>query len=593
MCYNRRRVATTPRHRPGRRRSLVSWPLYRLLLAVSAIFPIAAALAVREPALPAPPQPPLTVNGVSVANAAGAFQSVERATRRPCCSPGSPAELAAAGWVASRVRRFDPHPEIDQFASQLPWRPNPVAMINVIAYAPGTQPGVIAVIAHRDGSGADNAAGTAMLVQLAKVLAPLPLQRGIVLVSTDGGTSGGQGVERFARSWPLANHIVAAIVLDSIGSPAGVRMSLLLRSQSPRGTSPTLVAAAREELTQATGRPPMLPGALDQLSGYAVPYASGEQGPLLTHGIPAITIAGGPLGGRPETLSGLSVPELSGVGGAVANMVAALDSTPSIEPAGPPMLFLGGEVVRGWLVQIALTALLAPALACVLDLVAGLRRRRLPLAAGARAFAWRASTWLVGLLVLWLLTLAPGRLLSPISSVPLAGRTAVTTDGLLLAAGLTLLYWRFVVRPRLVPAGPVSGGERTAGLATGLAGMMFAALLLAAANPFALILVLPATHAWLWLGAAARGGRRMMALVWLIGLAGPALAVFELWSTQGLGEQTPRALVAMVASGYMSPAVSVCLALFAAAGCQLGSLVLGRYSPAHVWLVPAGRPPAH
>jgi hypothetical protein len=552
---------------------------------VSVIFPIAAALAVREPAIPASPQPPLTLNGVSLANAAGAFQSAERATRRQCCTPGSPAELAAAGWVASQMRRFDPHPELDQFASQLPWRPNPVAMTNVIAYAPGTQPGVIAVIAHRDGFGADNAAGTAML---AKVLAPLPLQRGIVLVSTDGGTSGGQGVERFARSWPLADHIVAAVVLDSVAAPEGVRMTLLLRSQSPRGTSPTLVAAAREELTQATGQPPKLPGALDQLSGYAVPYASGEQGPLLAHGIPAITIAGGPLAGRPETLSGLNVTELSGVGGAVANMVAALDSTPSIEPAGPPMLFLGGEVVRGWLVQIALTALLAPVLACVLDLVAGLRRRRLPLAAGARAFAWRASTWLVGLLVLWLLTLAPGRLLSPISGPPLAGRTAVSTDGLLLAAGLTLLYWRFVARPRLAPAGPVSGAERTAGLATGLAGMMFSALLLAAANPFALILVLPAAHAWLWLGAAARGGRRMMALVWLIGLAGPALAVFELWSTQGLGEQTPRALVAMVASGYISPAVSVCLALFAAAGCQLGSLVLGRYSPAHVWLVPAG-----
>jgi hypothetical protein len=45
----------------------------------------------------------------------------------------------------------------------------------------------------------------------------------------------------------------------------------------------------------------------------------------------------------------------------------------------------------------------------------------------------------------------------------------------------------------------------------------------------------------------------------------------------------------MVASGYMSQAVSVCLALFCAAGCQLASLVLGRYTPAHPWTVASGR----
>jgi hypothetical protein len=37
----------------------------------------------------------------------------------------------------------------------------------------------------------------------------------------------------------------------------------------------------------------------------------------------------------------------------------------------------------------------------------------------------------------------------------------------------------------------------------------------------------------------------------------------------------------MVASGYLSPAISVCLALAAAAAAQLGALLAGRYSPAH------------
>jgi Peptidase family M28 len=588
-AINAAAVATTPRHRPGRRRPLVSWPLYRLLLVVSLVFPVTAALAVREPAIPAPPEQVLTMSGTAVANAAGAFESVEQASGRACCGPGSPGELVGARWVASKLHRFDAHPLLDQFGADLAWTPSPVAMTNVIAYAAGRQPGVIAVIVHRDGSGADIASGTAMLVELGRLLAPLPLQRGIVLVSTDGGTSGGQGVARFASTWPLAKQIVAAIVLQSVGAPAGTRLSLLLRSQSPRGTSPTLVAAARQQIVQSTGIDPSLPGAYDQLSGYAIPYAPGEQGPLLAHGVPALGIAGGPLAGRPEQFSQLDVSELSGVGTAVANMVAELDVAPSIEPAGPPTLFLGGRVVRGWLVQVALTALLAPVLACVLDLVAGLRRRRLPLAPGVRALAWRTSAWLVALLVLWLLTLAPGRLVSPVESVPLPGRTGVTNVGLLLTVGLALVYWRFVTRPRLARIRPVSGGERTAGLATGLAGMVFASLLLAAVNPFALILVLPAAHAWLWLALAARAGRRAMGAVWLLGLLGPAMAVMELWSGQGLGSQAPRALVAMVGSGYLSPAVSVCLALFAAAGCQLASLVLGRYSPAHAWTMPPGR----
>jgi hypothetical protein len=585
-------VATSPRHRRGQGRSLISWPLYRLLLALSLVFPVTAALAVREPDIPAPPEQPLEMSGQAVASRAAAFTAAEHAVGGTCCAAGSAGELGSAAWLAGQLRPLDPHrPRVVQFAADLPWRRTPVAMSNVIAYAPGPEPGVVAVIAHRDGAGADTAAGTGMLIELARLLGPLPRQRGIVLVSTDGGLTGGQGADEFARTWPLADRIVGAIVLTSVAAPSGTRMSLLLRSQAPRGTSPTLVSAARQELVQTTGLDPGLPGGLDQVTGYAVPYARDEQGPLLARGVPALGISGGRTGGRPVRFSELSGHELSAVGSAVANIVLELDTAPAIESGGAPDIFLGGRILRGWLVQVALMALLAPVLACVLDLVARLRRRRLALAPGMMAFVWRASAWLVALLVLWILTLAPGRLISPTESVPLPGLTGVTTAGLALTAALALLYWRFVTRPRLAPLGPVSGGERAAGLATGLLGMTLATLLLAATNPFALLVVLPAAHAWLWLAPAARAGRRAMALVWLVGLVGPALVVAELWVGQGLGSQALRALVAMTASGYLSPAVSVCLALFAAAGCQLAALVLGRYAPAHAWTAGGPAPP--
>ena len=73
-------------------------------------------------------------------------------------------------------------------------------------------------------------------------------------------------------------------------------------------------------------------------------------------------------------------------------------------------------------------------------------------------------------------------------------------------------------------------------------------------------------------------------------LIGPALLIAELWWRQGLGTQTPRVLIAMTASGYLTPAVSGCLAVCAAAACQLGALVPARYAPAHPW-TPTTRPP--
>ena len=558
----------------------MSWPLYRLLLIVSLIPLALAALALRN--VPVPPEPvqPIAVSGSSVV--AQSRQFIASRGNHNCCAPGTPGELAAARWMARKLRPFDPTPETVQFAANLAWQANPVAMENVIAYKPGAQPGVIVVIAHRDGRSAETAAGSAILVELARQLDQLPLQRGVALVSTDGGTTGGQGAADFASHWPEAGQIATAIVIASVGSAADGRIQLLLRPAVPRGTSPTAVATVREQLQRTTQANPAMPGAYDQLSGYAVPYAAYEQGELLHGGVPALTVSdGGPLDGPPYSAAGLDSARLGRIGSAVATAVMQLDVAPTIEPGGDPVLFLGGRVTRGWLVQLALGALLLPVLACILHLIAGLRRRKVPLAPGMRALAWRTSAWLVALVTLWVLTVMPGRLMPRVADVPLPGRTGVTSLGLVITLAVPLLWWRFVSRPRLVRVAPVSGTDRTGGLASGLAGAMFATLLLTAVNPFTLVLVLPAVHAWLWLAHAARISRRTMLAVWAVGLIGPLALVIELWHGQGVGSQTPRSLVAMTASGYLTPAIPICLALFTAAAMQLLSLVTGRYSPPH------------
>jgi len=43
------------------------------------------------------------------------------------------AELAAADWVAANLKPFDPNPRRIQFATNLPWQPQPVPMIDVFA----------------------------------------------------------------------------------------------------------------------------------------------------------------------------------------------------------------------------------------------------------------------------------------------------------------------------------------------------------------------------------------------------------------------------------------------------------------------------
>jgi hypothetical protein len=559
----------------------VSWPLHALLLGVSLLVPLIALLTLYQPAAPLPPSPSLQFSGAAAANLTGRLATAERDSKGSCCAAGSAGELAAADWVSANMQPFDPSPRRLVFATNLPWQSQPVPMANVIAYRPGRSRQIVAVVVHRDGGTPADLAGTGILVELSKVLTSLPRERGLALVSTDGGTTGGQGATALAEHWPPASRIVAAVVIDAAAARTGTPLRIITRPGTPRGVSPTLYAAARQAVSTWYGGAARIPGPYDQLSGYGVPYARNEQGTLLAHGISALTLTAGRNHTIQGPISALDAGQLGRVGTTVANLVAELAAAPTIERDGSPVLLLSGKVMRGWLAEASMAILLAPFIACVLDMVARLRRRRVAIAPGVVAFVWRAGAWLVTLAAMWLLAAAPGRLLPGIAVAPLPGKTGVTTAGILIAAGAGLVFWRFVSRPRLVRLDATTGEERTAGLAGGLLGLALAGLLLTAVNPFALIVVLPAAHIWLYLPAAARAGRRWLLVVYLAGLIGPAALVFELWTAQGLGSSTLRALVAMTASGYLAPAVSVCFALSAAAAAQLGALVAGRYANPH------------
>jgi hypothetical protein len=408
----------------------------------------------------------------------------------------------------------------------------------------------------------------------------MPRDRGLVLVSTDGGLTGGQGAVAFGSTWALRSRIVAAVVLDRVAAPGGTMLRIVVRPDTVRGTSPTLYSTVRDGVGTFYGSPAGEPGFYDQLSGYGVPYTTREQGPLISRDIPALTLTAGDAGNG-VGLRDLDAAQVGRVGAATANIVAELNSAVTVERGGEPAVFLSGKVLRGLFAQVTMAMLLVPFVVCVLDAVARLRRRRVPLGPGIRAVGWRFTAWFTVLVALWIEALAPGDLMPKFDTAPLPGETGATTAGILLAAGAGLLVWRFVTRPRLLRDATVTGSDRTGGLTGGLVGMLFAGILLTAVNPFTLVVLLPAAHLWLWIPAASRLGRRGMLACYAAGFVGLAALLWELAGPQGLGSDAPRALIAMIASGYLSPVVSACLCLAAAAAAQIGSLVLGRYGPPH------------
>ena len=543
---------------------------------------LVAALTVREPALPPPPAQPLApFDGNAAATTAASMLSLPK--QQHGRGPGRGGDLAAAAWIRGQLERAGYHVSTQTFAADLPEHAN-VPMENVIGYLPGRRPDVIAVFAHHDGLGTgvdNNGAAVGVMLELAKELQPLARERGLLFVSTDGGTSGGQGATYFAEHSPFAKRISAAVSLDSLGARPGSPLSIIIRSDTVRGTSPTLYRTARAVAGRVTGTPPVTPGLLDQLSGLAVPYALAEQGPLIARGIPALTLSAGPPPDTTALVTTLSPAQLGSAGNTMLNLVEQLDNAPSIEPGGRPDLFLGSRTMQGWLAEMALVALFAPALVTALDMAARVRRRRVPLEPAARALGWRMAAWITFLVALWLLPVLPGNLASGLDIAPRPYAIGITWTGIGLAALAGLLVWRFAGRPRIAPVRPISGIDRTGGLVVGILGLDFASTLLVAINPFALILVLPAAHLWLLLPSAARFGRRFMLVVYALGFSGPALLLLEYATRFHLGLSTPRAMLAMTASGYLSPVVAACLTLVTASALQVGAVIIGRYSPAH------------
>ncbi len=576
------------RRRP-RRGSLerpVSGRLYRGTWLLVGIPLLAAAFSVHKAeSLPAP-QPALPPSFDRL----GALELATQLARfYPDRMPGTAGAAGAADFVRQQLAPYGLRVERDRFRANLPGH-GEATLENQLVTVTGRSPDEIVVMAHRDDDGTgpganNNASGVATLIQLARSYGapvgtrPVSPLHTLVFVATDGGAFGALGAKRFAEQH--RGRVVAAIDLTALAGRGPPR--LVLAGTVPRLASPGLVETAALRVLEQAGRRPAHPGALGQLIDLAFPFTLYEQGPLLAHGLPALTLTSGgerPLAAFADQPSRLNAVRLGQLGRASQQLLRWFDSGAELAPGTASYVYFGPRVLPGWAIELVLIAALAPFLLAAVDLFARCRRRHIPLAPALRSYRSRLGFWLwvavlfelFGLLGFW--PKAP--------SVPLPLDAGPATDwpvvALVALAVLSGLGW-LVSRERLTPRRPVSATEELAGTTAALLALAVSALLVVATNPFALIFLLPSLHAWLWLPHFRSRPIGPRAALLAAGFLGPALLVGSLALRYEVGLDAPWYLGELTATGYVKlPAVVIAVGWLASAG-QMAALAAGRYAP--------------
>ncbi len=568
------------RPRPGSLERPVNGRLYRgawLLVALPALL---LAFSVSQPSSLSLQATPTAFDGNAAASLARTLASLY-----PNRVSGTSGAAGAATSIARALKPYGFVVRRDTFTAVV--RGRPTTLVNLIAAKTGQSPREIVVMAHYDDSGTgsgldDNASGVGALIELARSYAPsrtaqlASLPYTIAFVATDGADQGALGAAHFAADPSTRRNVVAVINLDSIGRNGGPRLEL--GGDTPRSPNPVLVETMREALSQTPGRLPTAPGALDQLLSLALPFSPYEQAPLVSAGIPAVTVTTA-LARPPDRSRSrrLSVSSLTHVGLATQATIDALEAGVPLTQSPSSYVFLGKRSIRGWAIEFLLIFMLLPFIVAAVDLFARCRRRRVAVAPAFRSFRSRFAYWALGGLA-FLFFAAAGFLGTP------NGRPAPLTDvrwpigALLVLALLGLAAW-LVARDRLVPRRPVDAEEELAGHAAALLALAVVGLLVAATNPYALILLLPSLHAWLWLPQVQARPRAARAVVFLVGLAGPAYLVWTFAVQYGLGWDAPWYIAQLFAVGYAPRTLFVIGLPWLAAAGQLVAIAGNRYAP--------------
>jgi hypothetical protein len=593
--------------------------------------PLLVALAVAGFSLTAPRGSLSSTLAPDAFNGSAAFAELQGLAKRfPERRPGSRGDRALAAEVARTLESLGSSAaggfSVSTRSFTAATLDGPRTLTTVVARRPGlTGASPIVLLAHRDGLAGGGGAragdaeaelsGTAVLLQLARVLATSETHRTIVVVSTSGGSSGNAGAADFAAH--AGGPLDAAIVLGDVAG-AQARKPFVLSYSDGLGSAPALlVRTLSGAISQDVGVDPgTSPDTLSAFAHLALPLTPGEEGPLLAHGLPAVAlqVSGerGPAPGDP-----VSAARLENFGRAALSGVYALDAGPDLPAALETGLPIQRKTLPEWAVRLLLLALLLPPLVVLLDGLARLRRRRIGMVEGTGsrgphsppgwlgslrnpagektlrpAFVWAlacALPFLIAALFTRALGLlgilaAPAGLVLP-GALPSGAVAFESVLAPLLVLALAWLAWPALMRRLKLPAFGLraAGATDAAGIALMLV-LLVVTLVLWLFNPYAALLPIPALHLWLavidpdWRTAGPALHRvRALALI-ALGLL-PLVLLVALYAHElgyGLGGLA-HAAVLLLAGGYLGiPAILIwCLAF----GC-LSAATLVALSPA-------------
>jgi hypothetical protein len=544
-------------------------------------------LAFAVSSLPTLPRLPGYVSSFDAGSAAATAAAFDQ--QFPDRRPGTANARGATDFVAGQLASSGYHVTRDAFDETIAGLGRR-RLVNLVAEAPGRSRDAIVVLAHRDdpGSGGldDNASGTAALLELARTYGaaagtPQAPLHTIVFLSTDGGAYGGIGAARYAQQALDHRLVLAAIDLDAIAARRPVR--IVLASDTASSPDPALVGTARAALLETNGRVAVTHASVwHQLLDLAFPFSLYEQAPFVARGASAIalTTSGDRPPATPDANPQLRPARLRTVGVAVARLLATLDNTGPASTSTRTYVLAGWRRIPGWAIQLLLLAALLPALVAIVDLFARCRRRGIALRPALLGLRARCGFW-IGTLVVFelldLLGLFPHGAPRPVSLETSAAQSWPIVPLLLLGA-LAGGGW-LLVRERLLPRGPLAPEEDIAGHAAALLGLALVAVLVVALDRYALILVLPSLHAWIWLPQLRERARWLRIAVFFAGLAGPFWLVHAFATRLALGFDAPWYLMELAVVHVVSLPFLVVFACWAGVAAQLLTLTCDRYAP--------------
>jgi hypothetical protein len=447
--------------------------------------------------------------------------------RRP---PGGGGDKLIAGYVSRTLRALNYSVNTDSFTAHTSQGTRELE--NVTGVMAGTASSSIVIVAHRDTLRPPSAAdlsGTAVLLELARVLSGESVKHSVVIASTSDA-AGGSGAAALARSLP--GPVDAVIVLGDAGN-AHPRQPFLLPWSRGQTVAP---AALTNTLAGALGGQAGLRSATLSLGGQllhlAFPMTVSDQAPFLAHGIPAVELS---LSGEqpPAAQEPVSAGSITGVGRAVLQSVVALDAGLQLPPPSSALV-VDHKVIPTWSVRLLVFAFLLPVLMTTVDALARARRRRHAVLPGV---VWVLSCAIAFVLAAGTVALARlAGLLSRAPRGPVAGGVAPPHGGSVAAivvAAVVLVAALALLRPLLNRVAGARGlGRGADGEANPGAGVALSLILCVATavlwvrNPFAALLLIPALHLWMWAGASAAPiPRPVRLLLVVLGAAVPALAV--------------------------------------------------------------------